>query len=364
MLRFTLVLLLMSGLWLTYELTLGGAGVSSAATNPEGAIPVESTPAEPTPARVAERPSAPALDSELAVSAPMTAPAEEPQEEAPEQAPRRVALSAASVAAEATANDFLHSASGRAEARQAIKKASRMPPAEAVVAFTRLLEACMRGPIRKADTDARAVVDEAWTAMQAPLRRTVLNPDHKAKARTYKVASGDALERIAKRFRKQGLLLDAWTLAVMNRIDDPRRLRAGQELKIPVEPIRTVVEKQSFLAAMYVGDVIFRLYWVGHGREDRTPETTFTVSVKQEKPDWYSPDGRLIPFGHPENVLGNYFVKFEHKSFTGFGAHGTSEPATIGTMASLGCLRMADSDIEDFFKVVPRGSQVIIRSTP
>ena len=97
--------------------------------------------------------------------------------------------------------------------------------------------------------------------------------------------------------------------------------------------------------AVYVGDTIVRLYWVGHGKDDCTPETTFVVLEKQEKPDWYGP-GRLVPYGHPDNVLGDYFVKFRHESFTGFGAHGTSEPETIGTQSSAGCIRMADADIE------------------
>jgi lipoprotein-anchoring transpeptidase ErfK/SrfK len=71
----------------------------------------------------------------------------------------------------------------------------------------------------------------------------------------------------------------------------------------------------------------------------------------------------VIPFGHPDNILGNYFVKFEHQSFQGYGAHGTPEPETIGTMASAGCVRMLDGDIREFFRVIPRGTPVHVRAT-
>ena len=50
-------------------------------------------------------------------------------------------------------------------------------------------------------------------------------------------------------------------------------------------------------------------------------------------------------------------------SFDGFGAHGTPEPESIGTMASAGCIRMLDADIAEYFQFVPRGSKVVVRSS-
>ena len=102
---------------------------------------------------------------------------------------------------------------------------------------------------------------------------------------------------------------------------------------------------------------------IGHGAEDRTPETTFTVGDKLKHPDWYAPDGNVYPYGHPQNVLGDYFVKFKHASYTGFGTHGTADPRSIGRMASQGCIRMQDPDIREFFEIFPRGCQVEIRAT-
>ena len=61
-------------------------------------------------------------------------------------------------------------------------------------------------------------------------------------------------------------------------------------------------------------------------------------------------------------MLGDYFVKFAHPSYTGFGAHGTNREETVGTMKSMGCIRMYDRDIREYFSFVPRGSKVLVRA--
>ena len=116
--------------------------------------------------------------------------------------------------------------------------------------------------------------------------------------------------------------------------------------------------------AVYLGDAMLRLYRVGHGVGGKTPVTRFTVSDKLENPDWYAPDGGVVPAGHPDNILGRYFIKFSNPSYTGFGAHGTPLPETIGTMSSMGCIRMYDTDIEELYRLLPRGAVVEVRDTP
>ena len=82
-------------------------------------------------------------------------------------------------------------------------------------------------------------------------------------------------------------------------------------------------ERKPFIAGRQID-------WVGHGKDGHsTPETEFTVAEKLSNPDWDAPDGNRYPFGHPQNVLGRYFVKFDHASLHGFGAHGTTQPETI-----------------------------------
>jgi lipoprotein-anchoring transpeptidase ErfK/SrfK len=279
------------------------------------------------------------------------------------EAASRADTSAAKVRMLGSRNAFLHSPEGRALAQEAIQAAAADAPQAAVAALTALLEAAMRGPIGKNDREAHALVDAAYAALQAPLRNTVFNPADHSRARTHQIAAGETLSHVAQAARAQGITVDPGTLAVVNRISDPRRIGVGQLVKIPVDPLRAVVEKESFLLAVYLGDAIVRLYWVGHGRDGRTPTATFRIGEKLQDPDWYSPDGRVIPAGHPDNELGKFFVKFEHESFTGFGAHEARDPATICDRASAGCIRMRLSDIDDFFRLMPRGSVVEIRSS-
>ena len=45
-----------------------------------------------------------------------------------------------------------------------------------------------------------------------------------------------------------------------------------------------------------------------------------------------------------------------------YGIHGTNNPASIGTMASLGCIRMHNRDVEAIFPLIPIGTIVEIIS--
>jgi hypothetical protein len=175
--------------------------------------------------------------------------------------------------------------------------------------------------------------------------------------------AGDSLARIAGRFKKQKVLVEEGTLAILNRIHNPNAIQAGQKIKVPQAPVHGIVEKRSFSLAIYVGEHLLRLYWIGHGENDRTPVTTFTIGVKQPRPDWTAPDGQRYAYGDPKNILGEYFIKFLNDTYVGFGAHGTPLPDTICTMSSAGCLRMYAQDIEELFKMIPMGSKIEVRAT-
>ena len=47
-----------------------------------------------------------------------------------------------------------------------------------------------------------------------------------------------------------------------------------------------------------------------------------------------------------------------------FGIHGTSNPSSIGSMASNGCIRLFNNDIKDLFNRVEYGTSVIIQGGP
>jgi lipoprotein-anchoring transpeptidase ErfK/SrfK len=262
-----------------------------------------------------------------------------------------------------TNNEFLHSAEGRARVKALQEALVPLSDEKALPTSTRLLEACMRGAIAKDQIDAHAAVDAIYAAHKVRVDRWLCDPANVASSRSHVVAKGDSLQKIAAKFRREKILVDAGTLAVLNRIHNVNALQVGQKIKVPADPVHAVVEKRSFLMGVYVGDQILRLYWVGHGADSKTPVAEFTVSDKLERPDWYAPDGRVIAFGNPENILGDYFIKFANPSYTGFGAHGTPMPETIGTMSSMGCIRMYAPDIAELFRLLPRGAKVEIRDS-
>lgn len=258
-------------------------------------------------------------------------------------------------------NAFVHSPEGREVAGRVLRRIEDRSAVEGLRVVSDLFELCATGPIRKTDEAARAFVDDVRHHHRGLARRTVLDPANIEGSKTYDVQSGDTLIGIASKLRKElGIPLEHGTLQVVNRIDNPQSLRAGQRLKVPMRPVRATVFKRSFLVAVYVGEHLARTYWCAHGREQReTPETTFVAREKISEPDWH-PGGRVVPYGHPDNPLGTLFVKFEHPSYTGFGIHGTWEPESIGTMASRGCIRLTNDDIDDFAKLVPSGAEVVI----
>lgn len=260
-------------------------------------------------------------------------------------------------------NTFLHSAVGREKAKTVLGAAMALPDAEACAAGTKLVGLCLRGPIEKPDAEARAFVDQAYAQLRIRVERWLCDPANVAGARSYTVGAGDSLSKIAGKFRKEGLLVEEGTLAVLNRIHNKNAIQKDQKIKCPADPVHCIVEKRSFSLAVYVGDTLLRLYWVGHGKDDKTPLATFTVAEKQPHPQWTAPDGNVYPYGHPQNILGEYFIKFRHDSYTGFGAHGTPQPETIGTMSSAGCIRMYAPDIAELFEILPRGTKVEIRAT-
>jgi hypothetical protein len=260
-------------------------------------------------------------------------------------------------------NRFLHSSEGREFASRIAAAIQRLPDADAVSLGSRLLELSLRGRIELQDRSARQWVDTFYAQHRLPVDRWLCDPTNVQGSRSHTVVAGESLAKIAARCRREKIFVEDGTLAILNRIQNANVVRVGQRLKIPVEPIRSVVEKRSYSLAVYVGDALLRMYWVGHGESDKTPVTDFVVGDKEPRPQWTAPDGNVYAYGDPKNILGEYFIKLLHSSYTGFGIHGTPMPETIGTMSSMGCVRMRADDIAELFRLLPRGTVVSVRAS-
>lgn len=85
-----------------------------------------------------------------------------------------------------------------------------------------------------------------------------------------------------------------------------------------------------------------------------SPEGTMTVINRVKNPTWFGPNGKVIGPG-AANPVGTRWVGLSMK---GYGIHGTNEPGSIGKAASHGCIRMRNSDVEQFFDLVETGAVV------
>ncbi|MFW6413881.1 MAG: L,D-transpeptidase family protein [Verrucomicrobiota bacterium] len=178
----------------------------------------------------------------------------------------------------------------------------------------------------------------------------------------YEVRQGDALGKIARKFNT--------TIGALIRgnaeIDSDRAtIYPGTTLSIYRGDWSIVVDKEEFLLLLMDGDKLFKVYPTALGKGGRTPVGTFVISTKLREPAW-TPPGRVIPYGDPENILGTRWLGLTptgetDQALTGYGIHGTWEPDSIGSNASRGCIRLINEDVEELYDIIPRGVKVTIK---
>ena len=84
----------------------------------------------------------------------------------------------------------------------------------------------------------------------------------------------------------------------------------------------------------------------------RAPAWTPFVEAKKRS----SAQGRVIPGGSPTNPMGAAALTLSGDKYA---IHGTNRPASIGTYASAGCIRMMNEDVLDLFARVNIGTPVL-----
>jgi len=187
-------------------------------------------------------------------------------------------------------------------------------------------------------------------------RRIFPNDPH---CRRYRVASGDLLVNIGKKFN-----VPYQILMRINGIKKPSSLRAGQNIKVVQGPFHAVVDRKRFMMYVYLSEILVRVYPVSTGRPGReTPVGRWLVEVgkKQINPAWTDPDtGKHFYPDDKENPLGERWIGLkgldgDAKGRNGFGIHGTIEPEKIGTASSRGCIRLLNKDVEELYDMLTEG---------
>lgn len=187
----------------------------------------------------------------------------------------------------------------------------------------------------------------------------------------HSVAAGQTLRGIADDYDS------TWEfIARINGLSDPRRLRAGQTLKVIRGPFHAVVHKRAFRMDVYLGPpgepgaMFIRSFNVGLGAEDSTPTGAWLVEThkKIRNPTYFSPRGEgIIDADDPANPLGERWIGLtgidgDAVGKSSYGIHGTIEPASIGRMESMGCIRLLNEDVELLFDMLVEGkSRVLVR---
>ncbi|MCG2660874.1 MAG: L,D-transpeptidase family protein [Kiritimatiellae bacterium] len=186
----------------------------------------------------------------------------------------------------------------------------------------------------------------------------IMSPAPMSEKEEYVVRPGDSLARIARKFKT--------TVNLIKKSNALQRtvLHPGDRLRVFKGTFTLAISKSRNDLVLKANDRFFKRYRIGTVKFGTTPVGTFVITEKIENPPWWRPDGKMIPFGDKENVLGTRWMSLRATSPTnavrGYGLHGTWEPETIGIQASAGCVRLLNSEVEELFLLVPTGTSVVI----
>ncbi|GAB6159219.1 hypothetical protein JCM39194_24190 [Desulfotomaculum varum] len=109
------------------------------------------------------------------------------------------------------------------------------------------------------------------------------------------------------------------------------------------------IDPQTRRLSVYTGDRLTKTYPVGVGKPATpTPAGNFKVINKVT---------------NPGGVLGSRWLGLNIPGGN-YGIHGTNNPASIGNLVSLGCIRMHNHHVEELFPSVPVGTPVRIAAVP
>lgn len=127
-----------------------------------------------------------------------------------------------------------------------------------------------------------------------------------------------------------------------------------------------LVDKSGFSLFMYEGFREIARFPVALGKNPgdkqragdmRTPEGIFRVVSIHDSKHW------VHDFGDGEGPVagayGPWFIRLE-TGWKGIGIHGTHDPASLGTLASEGCVRMKNEDLLHLVGLTPPGTVVVV----
>jgi lipoprotein-anchoring transpeptidase ErfK/SrfK len=149
----------------------------------------------------------------------------------------------------------------------------------------------------------------------------------------------------------------------------------------PVAAYETSRERVAFDPSFEAGTIVVRTrerrlyfvlgngtamrYRIAVGKPGRQWFGRVAIDGKYRSPAWTAPadlrrssSGVVIPGGSPRNPMGAAALTLVGDRYA---IHGTNQPASIGTYASAGCIRMLNDDVLDLFDKVNVGTPVLVQ---
>ena len=250
-------------------------------------------------------------------------------------------------------------------ASTSLADARRLAKTDPVAARKALTAAWISGGLSNADRRSATTLAKELAALTL-LDRTNL-PDNPF-VTTYKVRSGDSLDRIVRREKAD---VDKMFLARINNLSNPDAIRIGQELRLPTGTFDAVVDKSDYTITLFQrnedGRTMLVSMPVGLGEFNATPTGLYRVRVNSKlvNPHWINPRTRKeYKANDPANPIGEHWIGLEgiedaNRDVDGYGIHGTIEPESIGRQRSMGCVRMLGDDVELVYEVLTHPSSTI-----
>jgi LysM repeat protein len=213
------------------------------------------------------------------------------------------------------------------------------------------------------DEHAPALAEASRIAYMTILSEQIY--DHDPYVNQHTIQAGDVLARIAPDI---DLRVPSQLIARVNRVD-ARRLRAGQILKVVRGPFHAIIHKRSFSMDVYLhreglNKVYVKRVRIGLNDRLSIPVGLWHVAAgsKLSKaayvPSPTKPGSRTIQFDEPNYPFGKegYWIGLEsvgngHAELR-YGIHGTSDPSSIGSGDSVGCIALGDADMDLVFALL------------
>lgn len=180
--------------------------------------------------------------------------------------------------------------------------------------------------------------------------RLLFSPSLTPRTALYEIRPGDSLAKIANEFKTTTDLI-----MKSNNLSDTKIL-PGKKIKVWIAPFNILVDKSQNVLTLKSGEEIIKTYVVSTGKDNSTPVGNFKIINKLMNPTWFKA-GAAVPADSPENILGTRWLGF---NLAGYGIHGTTEPESLGSQVTQGCVRMANHEVEELYTIVPVGTEVTI----